>query len=625
MVPSRSVRRLPIGAEPLAGGGVHFRVWAPKRREVELVLERGRTISMRAEEQGYFACHVADAAPGVRYRFRLDDAGVFPDPASRYQPEGPHGPSEVVAPDAFDWHDAGWPGVQLAGAVLYELHTGTFTTEGTWRAAEAELPRLREIGITCVEMMPVAEFPGRFGWGYDGVDLFAPTRLYGAPDDLRRFIDRAHGVGIGVILDVVYNHLGPDGNYLREFSDTYFSDRYTNEWGDPINFDGEGSGPVRELFIANAGYWIDEFHFDGLRLDATQSIYDASRDHVISAIARRVREAARGRSTLLIAENETQDARLLDPPEHGGFGLDAAWNDDFHHTALVALTGVREAYYTDYGGTPQELVSAMKRGWLFQGQRYVWQKKRRGTPAPSFSHERFITYLENHDQVANTALGGRPAQQAHPGRHRALTALLLLGPCTPLLFQGEELGVDTPWKYFADHVPQLAQKVKQGRAGFMSQFPRIATPEVRRLLPDPGDPATFESCKLRGSAGSAAAVALHRDLIRIRSESQLVRDGGSGGLDGAVLSGHAFVLRWPSRNGDRLLVVNLGPDLRLESAPEPLLAPPLRARWRTAWSSEDPRYGGLGTPPLESDEAGWRIPAECAVLLEPEEREGKGK
>jgi len=615
-------RALPVGAEVLASG-VHFRVWAPKRRQVDLVLEhRHATTRMASEEGGYFSCHVREATPGTRYGFRLDQGGIFPDPASRFQPDGPHGFSQVVAPCLFQWHDAGWRGVELRETVLYELHAGTFTPEGTWLAASLQLPRLRDLGITALEVMPVAEFPGKFGWGYDGVDLFAPSRLYGVPDDLRTFVDRAHDLGLGVILDVVYNHLGPDGNYLREFSDTYFSEKYVNEWGDPINFDGEGSGPVRELFLANAGYWIREFHFDGLRLDATQSIFDTSREHILGLMARRVREAADGRATLLIAENESQDSRLLDPPERGGFGLDAVWNDDFHHTARVALTGVREGYYTDYGGTPQELLSAMKHGWLFQGQRYVWQKKRRGSPALHLAPERFITYLENHDQVANTPFGDRPAHSSSPGRYRALTALLLLGPSTPQLFQGQELGGATPWKYFADHVPELAQRVRKGRAEFMSQFPRVATPEVSRLLPDPSDPATFESCKIELRAANPAALALHRDLLRLRREHVVPRPRGPLAFDGAVLSAHAFLLRWSSPAQELLLVVNLGPDLRPEAVPEPLLAPPAGARWRMLWSSEDPKYGGLGTPIPDSDDLGWRIPAECAVLLGPEERTG---
>jgi len=621
-VASAVARALPVGAEVIAGG-VHFRVWAPKRRQVDLVLGDGRrTVPMRAEAGGYFSCHVQEAEAGTRYGYQLDRGPVFPDPASRFQPEGPHGLSQVVMPQAFEWHDAAWRGLKLRETVLYEMHVGTFTPEGNWLAAALQLPRLRDLGITAVEVMPVADFPGKFGWGYDGVDLFAPTRLYGEPDDLRTFVERAHGLGLAVILDVVYNHLGPDGNYLRQFSDTYFSDKYRNEWGDPINFDGDGSGPVRELFVANAVYWTREFHFDGLRLDATQSMFDESPDHILAVLARRVREAADGRATLLIAENESQDTRLLDPPERGGFGLDAVWNDDFHHTARVALTGVREGYYTDYGGTPQELLSAMKRGWLFQGQRYVWQNKRRGSPALHISSERFIAYLENHDQVANTAFGDRPSRSSSAGRYRALTALLLLGPSTPQLFQGQELGGRTPWKYFADHVPDLAQQVKKGRAEFMKQFPRIACPETSRLLPDPADPATFESCKMQPCSGDAAAVALHRDLLRLRRERVASGSQGAPACDGAVLSAHALLLRWIPPAGDLLLVVNLGPDLRLEAAPEPLLAPPARARWRTLWSSEDPKYGGFGTPLPDSDDAGWRIPAECALLLGPEERDG---
>jgi maltooligosyltrehalose trehalohydrolase len=324
----------------------------------------------------------------------------------------------------------------------------------------------------------------------------------------------------------------------------------------------------------------------------------------------------------LIAENEPQEARLLDPPERGGFGLDAVWNDDFHHTARVALTGFREAYFTDYGGTPQELLSAMKRGWLFQGQRYVWQKKRRGSPALHLTPERFVTYLENHDQVANTALGDRPSRSTSPARYRALTAALLLGPSTPQLFQGQELGGAAPWKYFADHVPGLAERVKKGRAEFMKQFPRIATPEMSTLLPDPGDPATFESCKIDLRTGNPAAIALHRDLLRLRREHVISGAQRPDSFDGAVLSAHAFLLRWTSSTGELLLVVNLGPDLRPDASPEPLLAPPAGARWQTLWSSEDPKYGGLGTPVLDSDDAGWRIPAECAVLLRPEARAG---
>src|SRR5258708_1329118 len=289
-------RRLPIGAEAQAGGGVHFRVWARRRKSVHVVMDRS-DMALAREGNGYFSGVVPSAVPGSLYRYRLDGGDAFPDPASRFQPEGPHGPSQVIDPAAFPWHDASWRGVSRHGQVVYEMHIGTFTREGTWRSASLELGALARLGVTVLEVMPVAEFAGRFGWGYDGVDLFAPTRNYGSPDDFRGFVDSAHREGLGVILDVVYNHLGPDGNYLKQFAPEYFTDRYDNEWGEPINFDAEASGPVRELFIANAGYWIDEFHLDGLRLDATQQIFDASPVHIVAEVTQRAREAAHGRET----------------------------------------------------------------------------------------------------------------------------------------------------------------------------------------------------------------------------------------------------------------------------------------------------------------------------------------
>jgi maltooligosyltrehalose trehalohydrolase len=616
-------RRLPIGAEVLPEGGVHFRVWAPRRRRVEVALEGAgapRPAELAPEGEDYFSGTVAAAAAGSLYRYRLDGGEAYPDPASRFQPDGPHGPSQVIDPRRFPWTDSGWGGVGLEGQVAYELHVGTFTPQGTFAAAARELHELAALGITLIEVMPVADFPGRFGWGYDGVDLFAPSRLYGQPDDFRRFVDHAHGVGLGVILDVVYNHVGPDGNYLKQFAENYFTDRYANEWGEAINFDGPDAGPVREFFVANAGYWIDEYHLDGLRLDATQQIFDASAEHVLAAVGRRVREAARGRRTFVVAENEPQDTRLVRPRERGGYGLDALWNDDFHHSARVALTGHDEAYYTDYLGSPQELISEIKWGYLYQGQRNKWQNKRRGTPALDLPPARFVTFLENHDQVSNSGRGLRLRALTSPGRWRALTALLLLGPGTPMLFQGQEFGASSPFYFFADHNPDLAKLVRQGRAKFLSQFPSVATAEAQALLPDPADPRTFEACKLDTGERRrhAEASALHRDLLRLRRQDPAFRAQRHRGVDGAVLGPSAFALRYFVEGGaDRLLVVNLGRDLHLDSAPEPLLAPPSGARWRTLWSSEDVRYGGGGTPPLEND-ANWRIPGEAAVALAPE-------
>jgi maltooligosyltrehalose trehalohydrolase len=613
-------RRLAIGAEYLGDQRAHVRVWAPRVTAVELVVENGAVFALAPETGGYFSATI-DAAPGTRYRFRLGgEPTLVPDPASRFQPDGPHGPSELVDAGAFAWSDATWRGARLEGQVVYELHVGTFTREGTWAAAAEQLAELGRTGITMIEMMPVAEFDGRFGWGYDGVDLFAPMHLYGRPDDMRRFVDTAHAHGIAVILDVVYNHLGPSGNYLRAYSSAYFSDRYDNEWGDALNFDGPDAAPVREFFVENAAYWIDEFHLDGLRLDATQQIFDQSPEHVLSAIGRRARAAAGRRPIVLIAENELQDTRLVRPIEDGGYGLDALWNDDFHHAAMVALTGRAEAYYSDTRGEPQEFVSAAKRGYLFQGQHYHWQRQSRGTPSWGLPPSAFVTYLQNHDQVANSATGQRGHQLASPGRWRAMTTLMLLMPGTPMLFQGQEFAASTPFLYFADHERDLAEAVRKGRAEFLAQFPRVSDVVRAGHLDDPADPKTFERCKLdfRERETHAAAYAFHRDLLRLRREDEVIRAQGEHGLDGAVLGPTAFALRFFSidHSADRLLIVNLGADLSRASIPDPLVAPPLDTDWQVRWSTEDVKYGGLGTPDLWPGGC-WLVPGESAVLLIP--------
>lgn len=618
------IRRLPVGAEPQPSGGAHFRVWAPSRKTVEVVLERSGAgggavpYELDREGNGYFSGIILDAAPDMLYRYRLDRKNSYPDPASRFQPDGPHGPSQIIDPGEFGWTDGSWRGIQLAGQIVYEMHIGTFTREGTWNAATLELERLAQLGVTALEIMPVADFSGTFGWGYDGVDLYAPTRLYGMPDDFRRFVDCAHGTGLAVVLDVVYNHFGPDGAYFKDFSDDYFTDRYENEWGMAINFDGKNSAPVREFITANAAYWIAEFHIDGLRLDATQQILDSTSPHVLSEITQSARRAAPGRAIIIVAENEPQHVKLVRPVEQGGYGMDGLWNDDFHHSALVAVTGRNEAYYTDYHGTPQELVSALKWGYLYQGQRYSWQKQRRGTPAFGVSPAAFITYIQNHDQVANSGWGLRLHRLTSPGRCRAITALLLLARATPMLFQGEEFASSSPFLFFADHRPDLAKAVRKGRAEFLTQFRTLATPEMQRLVPDPADRATFERCKLdlNEREAHAEAYALHCDLLRLRREDSVFRKQGS--FDGAVLGSEAFLLRFfDAENGDRLLLVNLGLDLHLCIAPEPLLAPPERKRWDILWSSESLKYGGAGTAALETED-GWRIPGHAAVVLIPE-------
>jgi maltooligosyltrehalose trehalohydrolase len=618
-------RRLPIGAE-LAPDGGRFRVWAPRHSAVSVVLESGYAVgehALSAESHGYFAATVARAKAGDRYRFRLGEGEAYPDPASRFQPEGPHGPSEVVDPSAFEWTCRDWAGVALTAVVLYEMHIGTFTREGTWAAAIEQLPELAALGVTVLEVMPVHEFPGRFGWGYDGVNLFAPTRLYGRPDDFRRFVDAAHRHGLGVILDVVYNHFGPDGNYLGQYSRDYFTDRYETEWGEAINYDGENSDPVRDFVLANVAHWIDEYRLDGLRLDATQNIYDRKppAEHLLTEIGRVARRAAPGRRVVMVNENERQHAELVRPVERGGYGLDMLWNDDYHHSVMVALTGRAEAYYTDYRGDAQEFVSAAQYGYLYQGQYYSWQECRRGHPGFDLPPAAFVNFFQNHDQVANSGRGLRAHHLTSPGRYRAAQALTLLGPGTPMLFMGQEFAASAPFHYFADHQPDLAELVRAGRFEFLKQFRSLNDTRMREVYAAPHDAAGFERCKLDFAEREthAADYRLTKDLLRLRREDPAFRAQAHRGVGGAVLSPQAFVLRYFQPDGlDRLLVVNFGRDLHLLACPVPLLAPPWGCHWAVALATEDPAYGGHGAENPDVEGEGWRVAGEAAVALVPQ-------
>lgn len=597
-----------------------FRVWAPQASVVEVVFDDApeRPLALKREPDGYFSG--TTSAQVSLYKYRVDGTGPWPDPCSRFQPQGVHGPSLIVDPTAFKWSDAKWRGARLAGQVLYEMHIGTFTPAGTFDAAIAKLPYLRELGITMLEVMPVAECPGRWNWGYDGVQLFAPYHVYGDHEALKRFIDRAHALGLAVILDVVYNHLGPDGNYLKCFSPHYFSTRHKTEWGEALNLDGELSQGTRDFILGNAHYWLSEFHLDGLRLDATQSIFDDSKPHILEQLARTARAAAQPRSIVVISENEPQHAQQLLPPERGGFGLDAMWNDDFHHAAKVALTGTRDGYFGDYTGRAQEFLSCVRRGFLYQGQWYPWQKQPRGQVAAGLPACSSIVFLQNHDQVGNTFHGDRVHGNAAPGRYRALMALTLLGPQTPMLFMGQEFAASAPFMFFADHHAELAALVHKGRREFLSQFRAYADEATLQLVPAPHDEATFMSSKLdwRETEHHAEALAFHRDLIQLRACDPVISQQDGTKLDGATLSEQAFVLRWfDAEHDDRLLIVNLDRELPLTPPSEPLLAPSVGSNWQLLWSSEDPRYGGHGvTPPVADNGHGeWRLPAQSAVLL----------
>jgi maltooligosyltrehalose trehalohydrolase len=590
-----------------------------------VVFETSRDpVPLTPEGNGYFSAVVNDAGPGTLYKLELNGSEAYPDPASRFQSRGPHSFSEVIDPNAFRWTDANWRGVRLPGQVIYEMHLGTFTEEGTWNSAAEKLEYLRDTGITVIEVLPISDFPGRFGWGYDGVQPFAPAGIYGRPDDIRAFVNRAHSLGIGVILDVVYNHLGPDGNYFSEFSPFYFSEKHDTDWGKGINFDGPHCGPVREYFRENAAYWIREFHLDGLRLDATQDIHDDSTPHILAEITVASRQAAGERSVILIGENEPQQTILLRPVSEGGCGLDGLWNDDYHHTAIVALTGKAEAYYHDYSGTPQEFVSAAKYGYLYQGQYYSWQKKRRGTSSLGLPRWSMINFIENHDQVANSVRGQRPRELAAPGVYKAISALTLLMPGTPMLFQGQEFGASSRFLFFADHKPELAKSVAKGRREFLEQWRSHKMPDVQQCFDNPSAWSTFERSKLNHAEVEThrETYLLHRNLLRLRRDDPVISRQGENGIDGAVLSPSSFVLRFfsPDFQDDRLLVVNLGLELRCNPSPEPLLGPPQGKQWEKLWSSDDAMYGGCGTAALDTED-NWIIPGQAAVVLYPVARD----
>ncbi|HEY4059641.1 MAG TPA: alpha-amylase family glycosyl hydrolase [Kofleriaceae bacterium] len=612
-------RRLPIGAEACIRAnerGVQFRVWAPTHDRVTLVVESPTPREVVLEKAGgHHAVFVPGLEIGVHYRFRLgDSAALVADPASRFQPDGPFGPSEVIDP-SFAWTDQAWRGLPAHAHVFYELHIGTFTPTGTWAAAMEQLPFLAELGVTTLEVMPIAEFAGQHNWGYDGVNWFAPTQAYGRPEDVRAFVDRAHSLGLAVILDVVYNHFGPAGNTMFDWCPDYRAG--AGDWGDDLAFDTPRAAGMRELVISNAAYWIDEFHFDGLRLDATQAIKDQSGEHVIAALVKRARDVAGERRIVIVGENEPQDSALF------GMGVDALWNDDFHHTARVAATGLREGYLHDYKGTPQELLSATKRGFLYQGQLYPWQRNPRGTPVRHPRPAQFVQFLENHDQVANVGLGERLTDLSDPGTLRALTAMLLLSPAMPLLFQGQETGTRIPWLFFVDHAENLHAPIREGRAKFVAQFSRLATPEVQTVLRDPCVPETFRACVLDPTERdfSRPLPALHRDLLALRKAEMIIATAALDAtrIDGALLGEHTFVMRYfgDDASDDRLLLVNLGRTFVEAVVPEPLLAPLRDQGWLTRWSSEHPSYGGHGTPTVFTHDR-LSIPAHSAIWLAPD-------
>jgi maltooligosyltrehalose trehalohydrolase len=577
----------PLGAS-LHEGGATFHVWAPRCRSVDVVIDGRRPIPMVVGPDGRYEVTVPGVAAGARYQYRLDGERFRPDPVSRWQPEGVHGPSVVVDPRAFAWTDDGFRGHALGDLVFYEAHVGTFTTQGTFEAMTRHLAALVDLGVTALELMPVGEFPGSRNWGYDGAHLYAPQSTYGGPPGLRRLVDAAHRAGLSVFLDVVYNHLGPEGNYVAEFG-PYFTDRYKTPWGTAVNFDGPDAAGVRRHFVENAAYWAREFHVDGLRLDAIHAIYDASPVHILTEVAEAARKEAAvlGRRFHVVAESHDNDRRLVLPREQGGVGLDGVWADDFHHAVHVRLTGEHGGYYVDFT-EPALLPKAIAEGFAFQGEHSQYFAGPRGTPSADLAGEHFVVCLQNHDQVGNRAQGDRLGTVVPFEAVKLAAALMFVAPALPLIFMGEEYGETAPFQFFTSFLDRdLADAVRRGRTAEFSRF------AWQGSVPDPGEPSTFVRSRLSHALGQAPR---HRELrAYYRHWLALRRSHPALGARGkertrATLDDPVLVVDRAGPAGERVrLVANLSRDRR---------RPPELGGWRVLLDSGESRWRGPGEPPL---------------------------
>ena len=568
------VHTMPLGAELRPDGTVRFRLWAPAQERASLVFEGANAaMPMTPLEDGWHELVTDRATPGNRYRFELMDGLQVPDPVSRYQPEDVHGPSEVIDPRAYQWSDRAWRGFPWREAVVYELHVGSFTPEGTFRALIEKLGYLVDLGVTAIELMPIADFPGGRNWGYDGVLPFAPDGSYGRPEDLKALIDTAHAKGLMVFLDVVYNHFGPDGNYLPIYAPQFFTDRHKTPWGNAVNFDGPSSGPVREFVIHNALYWIEEFHFDGLRLDAVHAIIDDGPKHVLEELAERVRALAGERRVHLILENEENQAHRL---ERGPAGetrqYTAQWNDDVHHGLHTAATGEQAGYYAEYQGDTAKLARALAEGFAFQGEMMEYRGEPRGEPSGHLPPTAFVAFIQNHDQVGNRAFGDRITAATPVEAVRAIAAVYLLAPQIPMLFMGEEWAAAQPFPFFCDFDEELAEAVRKGRREEFVRFPEFQDPKARERIPNPTAEETFQSAKLAWTDCSrephAQWLAWYSRILAVRRDKIVPRlTGVSGGTGEYKTFGYgALSVRWRLGDGSQLIVVANLSDRELESA-----------------------------------------------------------
>jgi maltooligosyltrehalose trehalohydrolase len=541
----------------LKNGACEFRVWVPRAKQIILRLVNSGDYTMEPEKSGHFR-YSAPAKAGDKYFYIVDGQKPVPDPVSRYLPEGVHGPTQIVDPDEFQWRDAGWRGLSLKDYVIYELHVGTFTQQANFQGVIEKLEYLKHsLGMSVIELMPIAAFPGERNWGYDGVSPYAVQHSYGGPTGLKRLVNAAHALGLAVVLDVVYNHLGNEGNYLRMFA-PYFTDRHHTPWGEAINYDAPGSEGVRRYFVENALYWIREYHLDGLRLDAVQTIYDDSTPHILQAIQSSVQKLARelGREVCVIAETDENDAKLVRSKERSGYGLDAVWSDDFHHSIHAFFTGERRGYYQDFGA-PEQIVRSLNDGFVFQGEHFKFWNRARGTKPAGMPLPAHVACIQNHDQVGNRAFGERLTQLVSRGQRKLAVALLLLAPHTALLFMGEEYDEANPFQFFTSYGdPELAKAVSQGRRQEFKDF-------EWNEIPDPQDPATFDGSRLNWSLATDENEMLrwYRALLDLRRQF--------------VISSERTCRAWLENSGKRLLMQMPKENPRLlvvadfETQPEP--------------------------------------------------------
>jgi maltooligosyltrehalose trehalohydrolase len=595
---SASSWQLTLGAN-VEPNGVHFRVWAPAAQRVDVVLygeRREERHPLAGTSGGYHTGVVRDAGPGTRYRFRVDGE-VYADPASRAQPEGVHGPSEVVDPNAFRWSDEEWRGITPGELVIYELHVGTFTTEGTFDSAIARLGDLAALGVTAIEVMPIATFAGARNWGYDGVALYAPAAVYGGPDAFKRFVDAAHRSGLAVILDVVYNHFGPNGNTVKGITGgQFFTERHKTPWGDAINYDGPESAAVRDFVLQNALYWAHEFHVDGLRLDATHAIFDDSTLHIVQEIADQLHRLEPSR--VVIAEDDRNERRLVLPPEQHGFGVDAVWADDLHHQLRRLTCGDAEGYFASYTGSIDDVVTTLRKGWFYEGQWAAHRAGARGTPADGLPPRAFVHCVQNHDQVGNRAFGDRINAAVSPAVYRALSTLLLVSPYTPLLWMGQEWAASTPFLYFTDHDEEIGRRVSAGRREEFKQFSAFSDPAAREEIPDPQAARTFIDSRLRWEERCqpmhAGVLALYTSLIALRRAEPALRHDTREGFAVTALDDRALALRRAADEHALLAVVNFGESLRASLQERVETRPPAGRRWCVVLATEEERFGGDG-------------------------------